>query len=271
MAWSRLDPEGLRRWAKGNDLTENLLDDSTPLGKLYDRACQVGDKAFTVDLIPEFGGRFCYRSWGKGRDSREYIENIKESGHGSVLEHSTISLAIEGVSRSLTHELVRHRAGFAVSQESQRYVDAKTIKFVVPPMLLRIWGNLENQWAYDWMARMDDCIRQYIIDQELVCDVLQEEGYKPLKARKLANEAARANLPNAAETKLLWTGNLRALRHVLELRGSNGADLEIKRLQGAILMEVARVSPEVFFDIETAEIHADDFGIPHIDVRWSKV
>ena len=77
------------------------------------------------ERLAEFAGRLCYMSQKNpaNRATRDYLENIKKQGHGSVLEHANYSLLLEGVSRSLTHELVRHRAGFAYSQLSQRYVD----------------------------------------------------------------------------------------------------------------------------------------------------
>ena len=90
------------------------------------------------ERLAEFAGRLCYMSQKNpaNRATREYLENIKKQGHGSVLEHANYSLLIEGVSRSLTHELVRHRAGFAYSQLSQRYVDESNAAFVVPPAIL---------------------------------------------------------------------------------------------------------------------------------------
>src|SRR5512147_556532 len=90
------------------------------------------------ERLAEFAGRLCYMSQGNPakRSTRDYIENIKRQGHGSVLEHANYSILLEGVSRSLTHELVRHRAGFAYSQLSQRYVDESDAAFVIPPALL---------------------------------------------------------------------------------------------------------------------------------------
>ena len=89
------------------------------------------------ERLAEFAGRLCYMSQKNpaNRDTRDYLDNIKKQGHGSVLEHATYSLLVEGVSRSLTHELVRHRAGFAYSQLSQRYVDESHAAFVVPPAI----------------------------------------------------------------------------------------------------------------------------------------
>lgn len=90
------------------------------------------------ERLAEFAGRLCYMSQRNpaGRTTREYLENIKKQGHGSVLEHASYSLLLEGVSRSLTHELVRHRAGFAYSQLSQRYVDESAAQFVMPPAII---------------------------------------------------------------------------------------------------------------------------------------
>src|SRR5204863_8430366 len=90
------------------------------------------------ELLAEVAGRVCYMSQHNPaeRSTREYLDNIKKQGHGSVLEHANYTLLLEGVSRSLTHELVRHRAGFAYSQLSQRYVDESAEHFLVPPALL---------------------------------------------------------------------------------------------------------------------------------------
>src|SRR5512145_1243737 len=99
------------------------------------------------ERLAEFAGRLCYMSQRNpaNRTTRDYLENIKRQGHGSVLEHATYSLFLEGVSRSLTHELVRHRAGFAYSQLSQRYVDESKASFVVPPAIIGD-ERLEGEW-----------------------------------------------------------------------------------------------------------------------------
>src|SRR5258705_11562844 len=90
------------------------------------------------ERLAEFAGRLCYMSQANPakRQTRDYLENIKKQGHGSVLEHANYSVLLEGVSRSLTHELVRHRAGFAYSQLIQRYVDESEANFVVPPAIV---------------------------------------------------------------------------------------------------------------------------------------
>ncbi|MGH9355120.1 MAG: FAD-dependent thymidylate synthase, partial [Terriglobia bacterium] len=93
------------------------------------------DTPVSAEILNELAGRTCYMSFGKGRKSnRDYIENILSAKHGSVLEHAVWNFLITGVSRALTHELVRHRAGFGYSQLSQRYVDESDARYVVPPL-----------------------------------------------------------------------------------------------------------------------------------------
>src|SRR3954451_18894291 len=99
------------------------------------------------ERLAEFADRVCSMTQHNPakRSTREYLDNIKKQGHGSVLEHANYTLLLEGVSRSLTHELVRHRAGFAYSQLSQRYVDESEASFVVPPAVAGD-ETLESAW-----------------------------------------------------------------------------------------------------------------------------
>jgi thymidylate synthase (FAD) len=198
------------------------------------------------ERLAEFAGRLCYMSQGNPakRETREYIENIKKQGHGSVLEHANYSLLLEGVSRSLTHELVRHRAGFAYSQLSQRYVDESQASFVVPPAIL---GDESLEQA--WRAQVESAQALYV---DLVAKLMERYGWVPDKVhrRKMAREAARAVLPNATETKIVVTGNARAWRTMLELRSSEGAELEIRRMAVALLRLFQREAPGFFSDFE---------------------
>ena len=203
------------------------------------------------ERLAEFAGRLCYMSQHNPakRETREYIENIKKQGHGSVLEHANYSVLMEGVSRSLTHELVRHRAGFAYSQLSQRYVDESQASFVVPPAIL---GDEALEEA--WRAQVEAAQTLYV---DLVGRLMERYGWVADKVhrRKMAREAARAVLPNATETKIVVTGNARAWRTMLELRSSEGAELEIRRLAVALLRLFQREAPGFFsdFEIYTAE------------------
>jgi thymidylate synthase (FAD) len=198
------------------------------------------------ERLAEFAGRLCYMSQHNPakRETREYLENIKKQGHGSVLEHANYTILLEGVSRSLTHELVRHRAGFAYSQLSQRYVDESVANFVVPPAILGDEG-LEATWR----SQMEGAQAAYV---QLVAQLMERYGWIADKVhrRKMAREASRAVLPNATETKIVVTGNARAWRTMLELRSSEGAELEIRRMAIAALRLLQREAPGFFSDFE---------------------
>src|SRR5512144_2132198 len=191
------------------------------------------------ERLAEFAGRLCYMSQKNpaNRSTREYLENIKRQGHGSVLEHASYSLLLEGVSRSLTHELIRHRAGFAYSQLSQRYVDESDACFVVPPAIA---GDEALEGA--WRAQIDAAQAAYVA---LVAQLMERYSWVSDKVhrRKMAREAARGVLPNSTETKIVVTGNARAWRTMLELRASEAAELEIRRLAVALLRLFQREAP----------------------------
>lgn len=198
------------------------------------------------ERLAEFAGRLCYMSQHNPakRSTREYLENIKRQGHGSVLEHANYSLLLEGVSRSLTHELVRHRAGFAYSQLSQRYVDESQASFVVPPAVA---GDAELEAS--WRQQIEAAQVQYVA---LVDSLMTRYGWVTDKVhrRKMAREAARSVLPNATETKIVVTGNVRAWRTMLELRSSEAAELEIRRMAVAVLRVMKAEAPGFFSDFE---------------------
>lgn len=198
------------------------------------------------ERLAEFAGRLCYMSQKNpaNRATRDYLENIKKQGHGSVLEHANYSLLLEGVSRSLTHELVRHRAGFAYSQLSQRYVDESEANFVVPPAIVG-----EDSLEKEWRTQIDAAQKTYV---GLVEHLMEKYGWVGDKVhrRKMAREAARGVLPNSTETKIVVTANARAWRTMLELRSSEGAELEIRRCAIAMLKLLQGESPAFFSDFE---------------------
>lgn len=198
------------------------------------------------ERLAEFAGRLCYMSQKNpaSRNTRDYLENIKKQGHGSVLEHANYSILLEGVSRSLTHELVRHRAGFAYSQLSQRYVDEANASFVVPPAIIgdetleKAWRSQVTQAQQTYVALVESLMERY----SWVADKVHR--------RKMAREAARGVLPNSTETKIVVTGNARAWRTMLELRSSEGAEMEIRRCAVAILRLLQAEAPAFFSDFE---------------------
>src|SRR5258706_8613352 len=144
------------------------------------------------ERLAEFAGRLCYMSQANPakRPTREYLDNIKKQGHGSVLEHANYSLLLEGVSRSLTHELVRHRAGFAYSQLSQRYVDESEANFVMPPAIIG-----DELLEASWKDQMDAAQKSYVALVESLMERYAWVGDK-VHRRKMAREAARGVLPN---------------------------------------------------------------------------
>src|SRR5213594_1273535 len=198
------------------------------------------------ERLAEFAGRICYMSQNNpaNRSTAEYLENIKKQGHGSVLEHAVYVLLIEGISRSCSHELVRHRAGFGYSQLSQRYVDESHAAFVMPPAMVGD-AALESQWQTQmtdaqaaYVRAVDDLMRRY----EWVTDKVHR--------RKMAREAARSVLPNATEVKIVVSGNARAWRTMLELRCGEGAELEIRRMAIACLRLLQAEGGALFSDFE---------------------
>jgi thymidylate synthase (FAD) len=227
------------------------------------------------EVVAEFAGRLCYLSFGEdagmegghktiqGRTSNEsYIANILQVKHGSVLEHAVWTLLIEGVSRSLTHELIRHRAGFGFSQLSQRYVDESEIGFVLPPEIR------EGSRGYEiWTQTCEQSLEGYRALLDELAEQVGESGPATMR-KKRARQAARSVLPNSAETKIVVTGNARAWRHFMESRGSGSADMEIRRLSGYVLRLLHDEARHIFGDMHLVP-NAD--GIDVIETAHSKV
>lgn len=276
-----VDVEVLDQFVVDHGLEDLANDDTTPIGNI--RAAVLGDvcrssdgETFThADLLGEFAGRFCYRAWGAGRSTEAYIENILKEAHGNVLAHAHVSFIVAGVSRSLTHELIRHHVGTNPSQESQRYVTAeggeleiagyRAHRAVVPPAILTLPGMRTNlkEFGQDYESALATYHRWLL----RLKDGLPDDMPATLK-KKRANEAARCFLPNAAETRLVWTMNLRAARNVIEQRGSEHADLEIRRLAVAFARELKRVAPLSFPD---TEIYTADDGFEAVRNKHIKV
>lgn len=197
------------------------------------------------EQLIEFAGRMCYQSWNNpsGRTNREYIENLLKQGHLSVLEHAQASFALSGISRSCSHELVRHRH-FSFSQLSQRYVAEDEANFVEPDTIAA-----DPRTHAIFLEAVEAARQAY----SHLNDLLEEKfGEVPsrVERRKLARQAARAVLPNATETRLVMTGNLRAWRHFLRLRGSRHAEAEIRKLALIIHQKLVELAPGVFSDFQ---------------------
>lgn len=152
------------------------------------------------------------------------VKKIVSLGHASTLEHVSFTFAVEGVSRVLTHQLVRHRIA-SYSQQSQRYVAAHDFAYIVPPSVA------ESPKALETFTALMGKIR---------------ETYDELTALGVPKEDARYCLANAAETKIVITMNARALLHFFSLRCCNRAQWEIRALADEMLRQVKEVAPLLF-------------------------
>jgi len=216
------------------------LDDPTPLPG-SSQLCKVA-------------GQACYASWGPRRTKNEnaaaYFERLTSAGHGSVLEHSNFSFLLYGISRSVTHELVRHRAGVGVSQLSQRYVSGNVLRFVERP---EYRGDAELHALFE--ERADRAAAEY---EEMAGRLLerQEGGTSLLSAdyktdaRKKVQQTARSLLPNETEAPMVFTGNVRALRHIVEMRADAHAESEIRTLAVRLFLCLVTVDPILFGDYQ---------------------
>ena len=197
------------------------------------------------EALAEFAGRACYQSWTKPNPATAtnagYLRHIIEVGHMSVLEHGTVTFYITGISRSLTHELIRHRH-FSYSQLSQRYVPEKHAAMVEPSVIA---ANPELHARF--LAAADASVAAY---NELLAGLEAHYADEPSATlrRKQARQAARAVLPNATETRIVVTGNYRAWRHFIAMRATEHADIEIRELAVECLRQLQKTTPNVFAD-----------------------
>lgn len=217
------------------------------------------DQGSDMARLIECAGRTCYDSYGEGRPSDAYHQHIKEVGHGSVCEHAVINFYLDGISRGCTHELVRHRAGCAISQRSTRYVDESGSPWILHPLLeqyldteqvhrapngeatelsMRQHAALVRHSASNAYDHIVECLQAFMISK----------GADKLTARKQARGAARGLLGNALATSMVWSANIRALRTVIEQRANPAADAEIRLLANRLYEEARKVCPEYFSD-----------------------
>jgi len=211
--------------------------------------------------LAEIAGRMCYMSFARPRPggNKSYLQNIIDVGHGSVLEHAVYNFIITGVSRSFTHELIRHRAGFGYSQLSQRYVDESECEFVEPRVIAE---DPELHALF-----MKSCVAAQAAYTELTAKLAarietQHPELSNTDRRKMARQAARSVLPNATETKIFVTVNARALRHFLFLRGNIHAEDEIRNVSIEMWKIANKECPGFFGDFELRKENG-------IEVLWT--
>ena len=214
--------------------------------------------------ICKTAGQLCYASFSPKRTMNakadRYFDNIKESGHGSVLEHANYTLLFYGISRSVTHELVRHRhLGF--SQLSQRYVSGAVLRFVERP---EYQNEPELHTLFE--RRIDTAAEDYAnIAESLMAQ--QKQGAEILSAdyktdlRKKVQQTARSVLPNETEAPIVVTGNARAWRHFIEMRANSHAETEIRALAFRAYLCLAAADSLLFGDYRVAAYSDGTFGV----------
>lgn len=223
-----------------------------------------------VEYLTEIAGRACYKSFGtelnpnvkRVREGNgNYLGGILRSGHGSVLEHGSTTFAFVDVSRVFTHELVRHRAGAAYSQESLRFVRLNDMRVVWPGDGLgdavierceqlgrtgdetrQVLADIEQVWA----RTMDDCSEAY----KFIGSVLKLDDCDDFGLKKRVTSAMRRLAPIGIATMIIATYNIRALRHIIAMRTAPGAEEEIRRVFITVGQLCKQRYPNLFQDMQ---------------------
>lgn len=200
-----------------------------------------------AEMLVELAGRRCYKSFGVGlnpnltkvhTDSSNFHANLLNQGHGSVLEHASVTFAFENVSRIFTHELVRHRAGCAYSQESLRYVRLQDITLKIPDCIN------DNEEAKRIFL---DTIADSSCNQKRLAKIFNLDSL-PMKEKKALTSAFRRCAPMGLSTGIVATFNIRALRHILQMRTSLGAEEEMRIVFLEVYRQVGKRWPMLFQD-----------------------
>jgi thymidylate synthase (FAD) len=207
--------------------------------------------------LVEAAGRMCYRSWQPydpekpeatnpnvsqvRRGNERYLANVLKSGHGSILEHVNMTFICRHVSRVFTHELVRHRAGMAYSQESLRYVRLDDLSFWMPE------AARNNPAAKEKYESVIDFLEN---TQKELADIFGIRDSSDFTEKKHLTSMFRRLAPIGLGTSIMVTGNLRAWRHIIAMRTSPAAEEEIRIVAGQIADICKREYPNIFQDME---------------------
>lgn len=178
----------------------------------------------------------------------KFLGNLVEMGHESPIEHVSFTFGAEGISRSLTHQLVRHRIA-SYSQQSQRYVKLEQFEYIIPPQIEKIPEAKEkfiSAMEYD-----SKCYNELVSvlrekNYEMLLSSGKDEKHASLQAEKMSIEDARYVFPNACETKIIFTMNARSLYNFFAHRCCNRAQWEIHALADEMLKKVREVAPILF-------------------------
>lgn len=254
--------EGFRGFLEGFDESLNFMDYLD--GDNWDMPDAEG--------LVKAGGQLCYMSFGPARSKNDgaekYLDNLKEQKHGSVFQHPHFTGVFYGIDRAVSHELVRHAIGNGFSQVSQRYVDGKVLRFVMPP---EIQGHAHLEEAF--FSDVEHSAKRYEWwAAELL--KLQAAGFEALSAekkrdaRKRVNQCARRVLPNETETAIMMTGNGRSWRHLMEQRANRHADMPIRICALTVHQALQHVGRHLFSDYAVAT-HTD--GVAELSTKHIKI
>jgi thymidylate synthase (FAD) len=214
------------------------------------------------ELLVSLAAKRCYLSFEPGLNENvtrirrhwdEYLKNILASGHGSVLEHATFTFAIEGVSRVFTAEMNRHRAGWAISEGSLRYIRKNDFRLTWPPSLNPEPSDSEEDRQRKEATRkiMESAFQTILATYQSLCQLWElDSPSKDFAYRKKVTSLIRRILPLGIATGGVWTGNLRALRHVIALRASPSAEEEVCHVFTRIGKMMIEALPLVFGDFK---------------------
>lgn len=234
-------------------LAKTIMDKNILQEYLYDiKANKYYIQGNWPEELVSVAGKICYRSFQEGmndnvksvRHGHEHIQNMIRQGHGNVLEHMNATFILSGVSRVLTHELVRHRAGMAYSQESLRFVRLSEEMEVPIPECIRENVNAVILWN-------SMVIRLKQVQEEL--NKIFNLDSMSMADKKMFTSAFRRLAPIGMLTTIMFTANLRALRHIIVTRTNKAAEAEIRNVFKKVGEICKNEWPDCFFDFECNE------------------
>lgn len=211
-----------------------------------------------AEALIEMAGRACYRSWEPGLNPNVtkvrtdgYLQNVIKQGHGSVLEHAQFTFGFQSVSRVFTHELVRHRAGVAISQESLRYVRLTDLTFNIPDVLKQVPDGKSFDEHRKFVVGLIEMVETLEDWQQSAADHFgfdDDDNPMPFAQKKVLTSALRRLAPMGLSTSMIWSANVRTLRHVIEMRTSVHAEAEIREVFDKVAFIMKAVAPRLFAD-----------------------
>jgi thymidylate synthase (FAD) len=225
--------------------------------------------ATSAEKIVEIAGRICYMSFGADQSDKtngKYIRHLIDQGHESVLEHVSWTFIVTGISRSFSHQLVRHRVGFSYSQLSQQY-HVETEAVILEPSIIARDVALSEMWHRS-VQNSQQSYREILAALEDRPELFKNGGRRE-ELRRIRS-AARSVLPGGIETKIVVTANARAIRHFLKIRGNIIGDEEMRIVSALLLETVSQDAPSMFADFRVSKLEDGSPIVEHMDIKVSE-